>query len=123
MFVLICSLCLLAAELKLVQWENQGLLSPGLFPLSAQAAATTLQAGDRHGQDRGGGTTTVTRSQWQDHGSTLVTSIPGAFASCTYFLASAKPSELLAWGFCTRGVWGESSQQCHLSAPVPGAVL
>lgn len=68
-FVLICSLCLLAAELKLLQWENQGLLNPGLFPVSAHTAATTVWAGDTQGQDHGGGTSMVTvAGPWQHLG-------------------------------------------------------
>lgn len=45
-FVLICSLCLLAAKLKLGEWEHRGPLSPGLFSLSAHTAAIAYRAGE-----------------------------------------------------------------------------
>lgn len=99
-FVLICSLCLLAAELKLVQRESRGLLSPGLFPLSAHAAAIRLQAGDTQGQGHGGGRTMVTRSRWQEHGSTPVTPIPPLPIS----LPQASPQSCWQGGFVARGV-------------------
>lgn len=51
-FVLICSLRLLAAKLKLVEWENRGPLSPELFSLSARAAAAAHRAGATRWQDR-----------------------------------------------------------------------
>lgn len=130
-FVLICSLCLLAAELKLVQRESWGLLSPGLFPLSAHAAAIRLQAGDTQGQGHGGGRTTVTRSWWQEHSSTPVTPIPGAFASSTNFLAPGKPSELLARGFCSQrgegwvpvGCTASCHLRCHSLVPEGSAAM
>lgn len=53
-FVLICSLRLLAAKLKLIEWENRGPLSPGLFSLSAHAATIMHRAGATWWRDRSG---------------------------------------------------------------------
>lgn len=88
-FVLICSLRLLAAKLKLVEWENRGPLSPGLFSLSAHAAAIAHRAGE---------------TRWQDRSSTLVPPDWGTwcFRLLQQFPCPNRPPELPARGFCSR---------------------
>lgn len=109
-FVLICSLRLLAAKLKLIEWENRGPLSPGLFSLSAHADTIMHWAG---------------AMWWWDHSGTLGAPQLGTwcFHLSQQFSCPSWPPELLARGFCSQRDVGWVPAGCLALVALPDRQL